>query len=223
MILSCPDCSTRFAIDADKLGPDGRRVKCGKCAHVWFESAPVADAEPEAAEPPLRVTPLEPEEQSSIPVRNLPAVQRARKARSARTGWIVSIILLAGILAALWFGREQIARAVPEAESVYAAVGIAAFPLPGEGLIIEFDPKTEDGALTLKGEIINTTTGVRDVPGLRVVITDGSELMLKSWEFSSDVRRLGSGETVPFTTETDSVPDGAANVSILFTNPDDTR
>ena len=147
MILSCPDCSTRFAIDADKLGPDGRRVKCGKCAHVWFESAPVADAEPEAAEPPLRVTPLEPEEQSSIPVRNLPAVQRARKARSARTGWIVSIILLAGILAALWFGREQIARAVPEAESVYAAVGIAAFPLPGEGLIIEFDPKTEDGAL----------------------------------------------------------------------------
>ena len=41
--------------------------------------------------------------------------------------------------------------------------------------------------------------------------------------FTSDVRRLGPGETVPFTTETDSVPADAANVSILFTNPDDTR
>lgn len=223
MILSCPDCSTRFAIDADKLRPDGRRVKCGKCAHVWFESAPVPDPEAQADEPPLHVTPLEPEEQSSIPVRNLPAVLRARKAKSARTGWIVSVGLLAAVLAVLWFAREPIARAVPQAEAVYAAVGIAAFPLPGEGLIIEFDPKTEDGSLTLKGEIINTTNGVRDIPGLRVVITDAANVTLKAWEFTSDVRRLGPGETVPFTTETDSVPADAANVSILFTNPDDTR
>jgi len=223
MILSCPDCSTRFAIDADKLGPDGRRVKCGKCAHIWFESAPAPDLDTKADEPPLRVTPLEPEEQSSIPARNLPAVWQARKARSARTGWVVSIVLLGVILAVLWFAREPIARAVPEAEAVYAVVGIAAFPLPGEGLVIEFDPKTEDGALTLKGEIINTTNGVRDVPGLRVVITGGANETLKAWEFTSDVRRLGPGETVPFTTETDSVPPDAANVSILFTNPDDTR
>ena len=104
---------------------------------------------------------------------------------------------------------------------VYAAVGIPAFPPPGEGLIIEFDPKTEDGALTLKGEIINTTSGVREVPGLRVLITDASDQTLKEWSFVSDVRRLGPGETVAFTTQTDSVPAGAANVSILFTNSDD--
>ena len=219
MILTCPDCSTRFAIDADKLGPDGRRVKCGKCAHIWFESAPALELENEPS--PLSVTPLEPEEQSPIPPRNLPAVQRAKKARSARIGWIVAVVLLAAVLAVLWFGRAQIATAIPQAEGVYAAVGIPAFPPPGEGLIIEFDPKTEDGALTLKGEIINTTSGVREVPGLRVLITDASDQTLKEWSFVSDVRRLGPGETVAFTTQTDSVPAGAANVSILFTNSDD--
>jgi len=64
---------------------------------------------------------------------------------------------------------------------------------------------------------------VRDVPGLEVRITDAKNSTLKSWKFSSDVNRLGPGETVAFTTSTDSVPDGAANVSILFTNPDENR
>lgn len=222
MILTCPDCSARFAVEAEKLGPDGRRVKCGKCGHVWFESTPVPDPE-DQAEPVTPVTPLEPGEQSTIPVRNLPAIRQVQKARSARTGWMVSVVLLAAILAALWFGRAHIARAVPQMEAVYAAVGIAAFPLPGEGLRIDFDPKTEDGVLSLRGEIINISDGVRDVPGLEVVISDASQVTLKSWDFTSDVRRLGPGETVAFTTQTDNVPEGAANVSISFTNSGDNR
>jgi hypothetical protein len=133
------------------------------------------------------------------------------------------VVLLAAILAALWFGRAHIARAVPQMEAVYAAVGIAAFPLPGEGLRIDFDPKTEDGVLLLRGEIINISDGVRDVPGLEVVISDASQVTLKSWDFASDVRRLGPGETVAFTTQTDNVPEGAANVSISFTNSGDNR
>ena len=221
MILSCPDCSTRFAIDPEKLLPDGRRVKCSKCAHVWYESAP--EPTPEDDNLPLSPPPLDPGEQSTVPVRNLPAVHRARNTRSAKTGWAVAAVLLVAIAAALWFGRESIARAVPQAEAIYAAVGIAAFPLPGEGLSIEFDPKTENNVLTLKGEIINTSDGVRDVPGLRVMISDKDEETLKTWEFSVDVTRLGPGETLPFTTETSGVPEGSANFSILFTNPEDTR
>ncbi len=102
-------------------------------------------------------------------------------------------------------------------------MGIAAFPLPGDGLRIDFDPKTEDGVLSLRGEIINISDGVRDVPGLEVVISDASQVTLKSWDFTSDVRRLGPGETVAFTTQTDNVPEGAANVSISFTNSGDNR
>jgi hypothetical protein len=108
-------------------------------------------------------------------------------------------------------------------EPIYEAIGIPAFLPPGEGLTIEFDPKTENGTLTLKGEIINMSSGVRHVPGLEVRITDTKNNTLKSWEFSSDVSQIGPGETVPFTTSTDSVPDGAVNVSILFTNPDENR
>jgi predicted Zn finger-like uncharacterized protein len=35
MIVSCPACQTQFNVDPALLGPDGRKVRCAKCAHVW--------------------------------------------------------------------------------------------------------------------------------------------------------------------------------------------
>ncbi len=35
MIVSCPACHTRFKVDPALLKPDGRKVRCAKCAHVW--------------------------------------------------------------------------------------------------------------------------------------------------------------------------------------------
>ena len=35
MNLTCPNCGTRFKIEAGALGTKGRKVKCGKCDHRW--------------------------------------------------------------------------------------------------------------------------------------------------------------------------------------------
>lgn len=35
MILCCPACQTQFKVDPALLGPDGRKVRCAKCSHVW--------------------------------------------------------------------------------------------------------------------------------------------------------------------------------------------
>ncbi len=44
MIVSCPACETRFAVDDSLIGPTGRKVKCAKCDHRWRQM-PVETAE----------------------------------------------------------------------------------------------------------------------------------------------------------------------------------
>lgn len=60
MIVSCPACSTSFAVDDSLIGPSGRKVRCAKCSHRWHqlptanerpvETAAASSAEPSASE-----------------------------------------------------------------------------------------------------------------------------------------------------------------------------
>ncbi len=37
MIVTCPQCSTKFSIEDDLMRPDGRKVRCSRCSHSWFQ------------------------------------------------------------------------------------------------------------------------------------------------------------------------------------------
>lgn len=47
MIIQCPECSTRFKLGEDKLKPEGIKVRCAKCRHVFalFPPEPVVEEE----------------------------------------------------------------------------------------------------------------------------------------------------------------------------------
>ena len=40
MQITCPACSTVFAVPDKALMPKGRTLKCAKCAHKWFQNPP---------------------------------------------------------------------------------------------------------------------------------------------------------------------------------------
>lgn len=60
MIVACHSCTTRFRVAESDLRPDGRRLRCGACGHVWRADAqgrPVADTMPAATTIPPEPTP----------------------------------------------------------------------------------------------------------------------------------------------------------------------
>lgn len=54
MQIQCPACATRYFVPDSAIGPDGRRVRCAKCRHNWFQEGASVAGEPGADEqPPL--------------------------------------------------------------------------------------------------------------------------------------------------------------------------
>jgi predicted Zn finger-like uncharacterized protein len=37
MVVTCPNCRARYAVDPQKIGFSGRTVQCARCSHRWFE------------------------------------------------------------------------------------------------------------------------------------------------------------------------------------------
>lgn len=37
MIITCPNCSTRYSLPQDKIKPGGQKVRCAKCGTVWYQ------------------------------------------------------------------------------------------------------------------------------------------------------------------------------------------
>lgn len=57
MIITCPDCATRYDVDDARFTPNGRSVRCSSCGKSWFVPAPEElDVEPiENLSPAARV------------------------------------------------------------------------------------------------------------------------------------------------------------------------
>ena len=118
MILTCPRCAARYVVREDRVGPQGRKVKCTACGEIWRAEAEV----PEPPAPYIVVQP-EPEVESvpaPAPVVETPAPEelrelmrtRARRGRSDRTMLWASLATLVAVAVAAVVFRAEISRAM---------------------------------------------------------------------------------------------------------------
>jgi predicted Zn finger-like uncharacterized protein len=210
MIVSCPACESRFQVDRDQLGYDGRIVRCGKCGNCWHQ---MPDDDPRAAvaaaldEPPPAL------------LRRRPAPP-PRKSRGMAIGWILLLLFVAGVLAGGWFERDRIVARFPQMADLYALAGVpVAAPGPMLRLSdVQLDSAQVDGdtVITVRGVVTNITDRKQTLPMLRAQLTDSAGEALVEWTFAPPQGELDANGSVSFQTDTRNPPQGAQNLNIAF-------
>jgi len=241
MILTCPQCSTRYNADAAKFQPAGRNVRCAKCGHLWHQDPPPAETDAasdiavidDTPPPPLPPPPPEPMPARPAALAPNPTISRdtvrmveppaPAKSRlpgqlAVALGWagLILLILLVGWTAMTF--RQQIATVWPQSASVYAALGMKTNATGIDIQDVSFQRITEAGqsVLTVSGVIANPTAHELPVSPVRVGLIDDDRHELYHWTFAPKVMTLRAGQTSKFTTRINDPPPGARHFELRF-------
>lgn len=244
MILTCPECASRYFVDDSKVGPEGRVVRCASCGNRWtafkdeaeepldlFEesagtSAPSQDDRDEVASEGVAETEEPPV--SALPGEELPKVFRARadaerRLRAATTTgviWAGMAAAMAVVVVAALIFRIDVVRIMPGSAGAYAAVGL---PVNTVGLVIDRDsikaqPSMQDGhaAVTITGSIRNITEHEVIAPPLRVELLSKEEKRVAGQLAAAADAKIPPGEVRHFSITFLNPPRTAKDLQIGF-------
>ena len=226
MILTCPQCGSRFLLSAYALSPEGRRVKCSNCAEVWFQAPDteeINDIKDEGAKSPFQEIPesVKPiREGSALPV--IPSDKSKKTPPGAVRGYAAAacIFLIIGIC--LVAGRDYIIQYWPPSGILYEALGYKTL-LPAEGLefdqiTVTADSKNNPVGETIKidGQIVNRAKTIIAIPTIQVDLRDENGNMLERWTIGPPKPTLAGGARAEFTSERQSFIKDGKDVNIKF-------
>ncbi|WP_372396057.1 DUF3426 domain-containing protein [Azospirillum sp. HJ39] len=225
MIVSCPTCSTRYTLSDESLGPDGRKVRCARCGHTWWQMPEGPGPDAVVADAPTEIRPAKSAAKSAgkpAAKGKSPKAPRAKPARGTVIGFALLAALLAGTAAGAYLGRDAIVKRWPATALLYETAGLPVEP-PGFGLElrnIRSEQKLEGGAavLLLDGEVANTSDVERMVPPLRAITLGPDRKPLQSWTMEPSAATLAPGAVATFH-HSQPGPGALTEVTITFGGP----
>jgi predicted Zn finger-like uncharacterized protein len=234
MILTCPDCATRYVVDDERIGPQGRAVRCAACGGRWTAMPQSADATlvldhasdagavaPFPADLGLDSVEPKPLQADELPRAFRDKVQTQKKERQAAAsgaiwaGMLGVLVLLVGVALLL---RQDVARLWPRTAGAYAMVGL---PVNLVGLAIEGEhaqPALKDGhaAVVVSGSLRNVLGRPVAAPPLRISLLNaaGKAVLVKIADPGG--ARIPPGEVRRFSIDVLDPPVSASDVEIGF-------
>jgi predicted Zn finger-like uncharacterized protein len=170
MVVTCPNCRSRYAVDPLKIGPDGRTVECARCHHQWHQKVEGPPPPPELVIRPTTTG------------ASLPAVIPPKPAFPWRRAVAVGVVVLVLIAAVLFVFRAKLATMISYEARASAPVQVAAkpptatMPVPAQaastettaraGAAVDARPQIEvdlttssieavDGHFVVRGQLVN--------------------------------------------------------------------
>ena len=242
MILTCPECSTRYLTKENAIGPNGRTVRCAKCDTTWFvaseadelalqdNQAPVEDIVPATAGIAAARAPdisfgqeaesvIEEQPGAHVVMRDkVDKERRRRRLTSVGLIWAIPLTLLfvAAILGYIF--RQDIVNGIPQTATLYKSLGV---DVTLSGLEIE-NPITKSAlvngkpVLVVNGAVRNISAQIQDIPMVELSLHSKDGESLASWLVEVNKDRLAKGERVTFVTEYPNPPIDTATLRYKF-------
>ncbi|MEX1107490.1 MAG: DUF3426 domain-containing protein [Dongiaceae bacterium] len=220
MIVTCPACATRYSVEPSSIAPDGRKVRCTRCGHVWLQLPPADMPKRVDLLPDLADRDVRPETVVVPP----PMPSRERRRRSGSGGWLglVLLLLIVGFAASIGYvGRERIVERWPEVAPLYERIGIDVAAV-GEGLQLG-EPthvrRAVDGVdvIEIEGEIRNATEADMAIPNLLVMLRNDADQTVLERVYAAPRPALQAGETLRYKIAIEEPPSEAIRAAITFT------
>lgn len=229
MIITCPNCSTRFLIDPKALGTRGRTVRCRSCEHRWHQlpaedtARPAATGDDAAEGAPDRAATdgRPPETAPAAPIPPPPVTSgrpRGRAGTGALVGWL-AVALVVLLLAGAVVGRNEVVASFPQTTEVYRKLGLPVTIRLG----LEFREVTsarlmEGGlsVLVVEGEILNVGGGAREIPPVRLALLDDGRREIEHSVHHPEIEHLDSGGRASFAIRMVGPPEEARTFSVTF-------
>jgi len=226
MILTCPQCATRYFVREGSVPEDGRNVRCASCGNMWRATAADLtidlsnlsqdDIYPVDSPPPPPVV-----EEPPLPRRIREKAKAERKTREAMAAGVVWAVLCAGfalVLVGAVLFRVQVVRIFPATAGAYAAVRL---PVNPTGLSLEQvqgGTGLSDGraSMIITGVERNVETEYRPPAPIRVALFDKAGKRVKEQVAQVEGAPLQPGETRAFTVRIFNPPLDVAEFQVEF-------
>jgi predicted Zn finger-like uncharacterized protein len=208
MILTCPACSTQFAVPQGAIPPHGRSVRCSRCGHSWHQQAAPSTqviAELESFVRQVDADQLDDaaEEERLFADRRqrmlqYQAVQPAHAAmpsgsrlKSFFVFCLIIVLLLYGLLVGLVFYRSYL----PQLEPLFARIGfadVAAFTFDK----VQFQSEPRNGKLTLRitAQVTNRSPVSVKAPKITIRLYNAEQVLLGELAYPTPDTPIRPGE-----------------------------
>ena len=232
MILTCPDCATRYLTKPEAIGSNGRTVRCASCSATWFVPAEpdVLDlAATSGADPHLATETAKSYDSGLLPAAAGMATAGAfrdkverKKVRRRLFGvsmmWGVVLAILSVMALALYLMRGPVVQKFPAAATLYQSLGIA---VSENGLVFDRVVTRSayiDGTPTviIEGVVRNPDRIIHNTEAVKMSLHNGSGASLVSWLVELGEARIDPGAELEFVTQYPNPPIDATALRYKF-------
>jgi predicted Zn finger-like uncharacterized protein len=242
VLIVCPACASQYRIDADRVGMEGRSVRCAACRETWyitpadvlagraeeldierFGADALADAAARGMDAPGAVVDNVPPRPQRRPQRARGGAQDTAKVRRGLAGIspaaAAALVLMAALPLAL-LARSTVVRAMPQTAGLYARAGL---PVNLRGLelrdVVAFSSPAESGRtaeLVIEGDVVGLAKGGAPVTAIEVEVRDALDHALRSFTAPAPRPFLAEGESARFRASFPDAPAQGRSIQLRF-------